>query len=1070
MELVGRLEHKEYKKYKISSTLEKLDKLKPISSLDKLNKLRLIKDRPVVTNLDRKITETPLTKLKQLTRPKPILEKLRQPPVITSAALDKLRKLKPFNIISSGNDLMKLYKSNKQVNVVVEDITERKEFTRIEDSDIITEISNNTTLNSDQKTTAAERVISQKYNISSKETTRNLLVWLFVKNRKKIIYTAVIAAAIGLSAVVIFMYIGAASLPAFLGLLQSLGIKKMAVYFLLDIAKSLGTDLASTVSVKLLTNRLKTNPYYRRKLSARVFPKFLTKIGAPKGLTEMTLEDTLESMIKNTAQFAANPALVGFLIGKGVGLGISTATSVIPKAASVVSSNTRKLATSTFDILSHTEKSIERKLVRNIENSTHIDPISITNEVVNEVDHKLMEAENKIINETELNKDKVDTKKTFDKLKSSIQKTESQKRTKQSINTNRKVAVAAGLGAALTTLLLTGQAPSITGVIVPLLENSIARKVSFTLLTEGIGLNNMIKKLGLKLTVEQLRKIKSLNKKIKGLSGSERDTYLKEFYDAIYGKLYSEKEIRTMNKEDLIIILKSKQVQHKRDVSVDILKQLLRKKQSEVHNVTYNMLMESLTDKVLKAGVMAATTSALEKGYSSYKDTIIDTLRLNPEINNPNSPYYVTPEQKDALTSLSNDHDFVNKYLTPDIENAPVMETIQNPLAPGNIVEVHASNAINTINKLLRDTNPPPIMRPSPPLEYPTSIEPHPHIPGPFRPAPEPTIILGPPPTARELALERVRIRGLGGLEPGTEAIILGPPPTARELALERARIRGLGGLEPGTESIELGAPLTAAERAFARAQKRGLGGLEPETEAIIPGPPATEAPVVGGPEVTPEVAPHIAAMERALERAFKRGLRGPVSLEPGISRPVGLETSISSGETQAMLPKLLTPELEKALDFEMTPLMDRIKTEVIKSSTHWVPGVGWMAAAIDKWNNLVDMTETAKNVANIIGAIGRMKSPGGIWDKLPDIDTQFSNLRLKSVSEMAAEALTGEVKTINLKNEVIKSLINSYVHNWTQTELYLDFAKKIVGEKDIDGIKNIVQSLTSIGLPNIFQ
>ena len=70
----------------------------------------------------------------------------------------------------------------------------------------------------------------------------------------------------------------------------------------------------------------------------------------------------------------------------------------------------------------------------------------------------------------------------------------------------------------------------------------------------------------------------------------------------------------------------------------------------------------------------------------------------------------------------------------------------------------------------------------------------------------------------------------------------------------------------------------------------------------------------------------------------------------------------------------------------------------------------------------------------------------------------------------MAAEALTGEVKTINLKNEVIKSLINSYVHNWTQTELYLDFAKKIVGEKDIDGIKNIVQSLTSIGLPNIFQ
>lgn len=173
---------------------------------------------------------------------------------------------------------------------------------------------------------------------------------------------------------------------------------------------------------------------------------------------------------------------------------------------------------------------------------------------------------------------------------------------------------------------------------------------------------------------------------------------------------------------------------------------------------------------------------------------------------------------------------------------------------------------------------------------------------------------------------------------------------------------------------------------------------------------------------------------EHALDEKLAREMNIAVVTDQGIAHPLPSEDI------------LLPEKLQEALDWKFTPLSQYAAKEVIKSSTEYVPGVGWIQAAINKVNMGLTVGETLKDIGKVGEVLVRLEmGETGVEIKptLGGLD-EILKTRLPSITT----AVDDVIKTDKLvaKDVVLRALKDKVIEGWDNKRTAYEIGKVFLG------------------------
>lgn len=246
------------------------------------------------------------------------------------------------------------------------------------------------------------------------------------------------------------------------------------------------------------------------------------------------------------------------------------------------------------------------------------------------------------------------------------------------LKSNAQVSSACAFATAAATLYFSGvTAPGLLSTLKPIMDISIVRRVLFSSVISS-GLSKLLKYIPL----EKIKEIELLQKQIPGLSGTQKDNAIMKFLSQVYGDLYTDDRINTMNEYDLVKALKEKGIKATKMDGLFTLRNRLRLVQMEMQSLTYGMILQDLTTKVITTGITLKASSELEQLYGDLSKS---PVREEPTVTAG------TPKRKGADQPLTmddselkergvRDDDELEDDLEDDLDDEPQPEF--DPYAP----------------------------------------------------------------------------------------------------------------------------------------------------------------------------------------------------------------------------------------------------------------------------------------------------------------------------------------------------------------------------------------------------
>lgn len=201
----------------------------------------------------------------------------------------------------------------------------------------------------------------------------------------------------------------------------------------------------------------------------------------------------------------------------------------------------------------------------------------------------------------------------------------------------------------------------------------------------------------------------------------------------------------------------------------------------------------------------------------------------------------------------------------------------------------------------------------------------------------------------------------------------------------------------------------------------------------------------------------HTAALERLELRTAQRELIKSALAEK-LARDMDVViTNPETGVSHPLPPEnlILNEEIQNALEWNFTPLMQYVTKETAKATTSWIPGVGWAQAAINKANIALTTAETTKNIGKIVEVITRLeagdtsvKADELVLGKLDDV----LSFRVPSLTD-AVENLI-KTDTLNAKEVVLRALKDKIINGWDFKRTAYEIGQKfLVGTGEDFGV-----------------
>ena len=153
----------------------------------------------------------------------------------------------------------------------------------------------------------------------------------------------------------------------------------------------------------------------------------------------------------------------------------------------------------------------------------------------------------------------------------------------------------------------------------------------------------------------------------------------------------------------------------------------------------------------------------------------------------------------------------------------------------------------------------------------------------------------------------------------------------------------------------------------------------------------------------------------------------------------------------------LLDPKLQDALkEVEFTPLMEYLAKQAAKSSLGWIPGVGWVASAINSVNWGLDVAEKIKDAYKITNVVLELRSETG--ESGIDVGTKnIENLdvllkkRVPTLASAVDDLLT--LEKVNLKVTVLEVLRDRYLFGWSDRQVAIEIGKRVLAGKELSAL-----------------
>jgi len=196
--------------------------------------------------------------------------------------------------------------------------------------------------------------------------------------------------------------------------------------------------------------------------------------------------------------------------------------------------------------------------------------------------------------------------------------------------------------------------------------------------------------------------------------------------------------------------------------------------------------------------------------------------------------------------------------------------------------------------------------------------------------------------------------------------------------------------------------------------------------------------------EITKRVAEQHEALRRLREAATATELAKQMSIT--IVGPEGTAHPIPADEL------LLDERMQKVLEeIEFTPFLQYLTKEVAKSSTSWIPGLGYIESVLNTANWSLDVAEKLKDIYKVLNVAIQLTDEKGeskidIGEKIKQLD----ELLKKRVSTISG-ALDDLIKTekVNMKKVTLEALRDKILYGWDNSRVALEIGKKVVVGKE---------------------
>ena len=180
---------------------------------------------------------------------------------------------------------------------------------------------------------------------------------------------------------------------------------------------------------------------------------------------------------------------------------------------------------------------------------------------------------------------------------------------------------------------------------------------------------------------------------------------------------------------------------------------------------------------------------------------------------------------------------------------------------------------------------------------------------------------------------------------------------------------------------------------------------------------------------------------------AEKHKLKNAAQLED-LAQKLGVVIINTQGTAFGIPPDstLLNPELQRSLDFEFTPVAQKIALETAKASTSWIPIIGWAQSTINQINLNLDIVEQINNIKNVIDVVTTIKAGESVEEVMNSQEALKSllKMRIPSISTIVEEII--KTDTLSAKHVVLQALKDKILYGWDDKTTAREIAKKFLG------------------------
>ena len=800
-----------------------------------------------------------------------------------------------------------------------------------------------------------QKIISPDAETSTLTSLSNALAVIWT-NSKSLVYLLVASSSVAIGLWLVQVYFGQGGWMDLLNILKNLGLKAIPLV-LYRALKSAGVNIAADISINSLLGLAEKNQTISKILAAELKPQWAEGLLSKMGVEISDYDLTVKNL---TRKAVSNAVSGGFALASGnvASYLTSTVTSTVTSTTiSAVVSRGKKAAEGASSVLSSVlsdqtpgrKEKVAQRLDRSIRKMDQVKQATV---------------------EEILGGTFVDTLTTSEKLHSStiraegIVKSPSKKApvvteklsvVTDMITENKALIYGTATAAALVSLALASSTTEIGSIlaerlqnlggaaidsVVPLAsgafdfvkESAVARSSLFGIISNQIGLSQLVSNMVDYITPESLTKLQRLEGKIKK-GGPKAATRTEQFFALLVGdRIYSKSELSKLSIGQLKKIASTKNLRIPGSIEKEsLVSGILDEQTSRLNNIS--VLVAGMISKSVKGAIASA---ALEYGYQ----TLADSQKLFGQT-------LSETEVKQELWQAK--HDTMGETKLDSAESTDLNR------------EIFIENGPETRQ------------------EFETRVD-----------------------AEWNLQMEKAQ--------------------TA--LAAERKVARELRKFQEENDEVEIRGVL--AEK------------LRLEREVKLEQNAKTQAVYV--------------------RRQAARRLKDAAILD-SLTEKIGVIVSDSTGTATAIPTDnlLLDPKLQEALkSIEFTPLMQYLSRQAAKSTLGWVPGIGWVASAINSVNWGLDVAEKIKDAYSVANVVLELRSETGessidIGSKnIENLDVLLKK-RIPTIADAVDNLLT--LEKVNLKVTVLEVLRDKVLYGWTDRQVAVEIGKRVLAGKELSSL-----------------